>query len=86
MVLSVGELVDCEPVVVVVVLEVDDGGRYSGHGAVRLPDGSGECPGEGVEFLEDIGDLFQEHQGEDDVRVLGSVNVASEGACHAAEF
>ena len=45
LVLPHGELVDGEPVVVVGVLEVDDAGRHSGHGAVGLSDRDGDSPG-----------------------------------------
>ena len=48
LVLLDGELVDGEPVVVVGVLEVYDGCRHSGHGAVRSSDWDGGAAGEGM--------------------------------------
>ena len=43
-----GELVDCEPVVVVGVFEVDGGCGFPAHGPVVASDGDGDAPGEGV--------------------------------------
>ena len=39
-----------------------------------------------VEFFEGVGDVLQEHQGQDDVLVFGSINVAPEGVGRPPEL